>query len=229
MFVNRGIHHKGWTAVTRHSLPWEPGQMPAYDDDVWELYAPDDWTQARDLAAQHPDKLCELQRQFLIEAAKYNVLPLDDRRFERFDADLAGRPTLIRGDRRLLFGGVGRLSENSVVSVKNKTHAVTAQVTIPDGRAQSVIIAQGGEFGGWSLYLKHGRSAYCYNLRWSTPCCCCSPSRCPDGARTRRTAPRAESAGSTFDEQFLDVAKRVEARCRRAATTINSGGECFVQ
>ena len=72
--------------------------MPAFDDDVWELYGPDDWTQAHDLAAEQPEKLAELQRLFLIEAAKYNVLPLDDRRFERFNPDLAGRPQLVRGN-----------------------------------------------------------------------------------------------------------------------------------
>ena len=94
MFCNRGIYHEGWTAVTRHSIPWMPTAMPAFDDDAWELYGPDDWTQAHDLAAEQPDKLRDLQRQFIIEAGKYNVLPLDDRRFERFNPDLAGRPQL---------------------------------------------------------------------------------------------------------------------------------------
>ena len=164
MFCNRGIYHKGWTAVTRHSTPWVMTPSPPLDDDVWELYAPDDWTQSHDLAAEQPEKLAELQRLFLIEATKYNVLPLDDRRVERFNADLAGRPTLISGTRQLLFGGMGRLSENSVVVVKNKSHAVTAQIVVPDGGAEGVIVAQGGAFGGWSLYLKDGRPAYCYNL-----------------------------------------------------------------
>ncbi|BCJ75817.1 arylsulfatase [Catellatospora sp. IY07-71] len=166
MFVNRGIYHKGWTAVTRHSVPWSfvQGRLPAYDDDAWELYGPDDWTQARDLAAEQPEKLRELQRLFLIEAAKYQVLPLDDRRPERFNADLAGRPTLIRGDRQLIYGGMGRLSENSVIIVKNKSHAITAQVTVPQDGARGVVVAQGGTFGGWSLYVKDGRPAYCYNL-----------------------------------------------------------------
>jgi hypothetical protein len=165
MFVNRGIYHKGWTAVTRHSTPWlMAAEMPAFDDDVWELYAPDDWCQARDLAADMPDKLRELQRLFLIEAVKYNVLPLDDRRVERFNADLAGRPQLVRGNSQLLFGGMGRLSENSVIVLKNKSHAVTAQVVVPAEGARGVIVAQGGSFGGWSLYANKGRAAYCYNL-----------------------------------------------------------------
>jgi hypothetical protein len=135
------------------------------DDDVWELYdTTNDWTQAHDLATEQPTKLAELQRLFLIEAAKYNVLPLDDRRVERFIPELAGRPTLIQGDRQLLFGGMGRLSESSVVNIKNKSHAVTAEIEVPEGGAEGVIIAQGGSIGGWSLYLKGGKPRYCYNL-----------------------------------------------------------------
>jgi arylsulfatase A-like enzyme len=165
MFVNRGIYHKGWTAVTRHSTPWDmAAELPAFDDDVWELYGPDDWTQAHDLSADEPERLHELQRMFLIEAARYNVLPLDDRRAERFNSDLAGRPTLIRGNSQLLFGGMGRLSEHSIVVIKNKSHAVTAQIEVPEGGAQGVIVAQGGAFGGWALYANKGRPAYCYNL-----------------------------------------------------------------
>jgi arylsulfatase len=164
MFCNRGIYHQGWTAVTRHSTPWVmTADMPGFDDDVWELYRPEDWTQANDLAAEQPERLRQLQRLFLVEAAKYNVLPLDDRRVERFNPDLAGRPQLIRGNRQLLFGGMGRLSENSVVVIKNKSHAVTAEVVVPDGGARGVIVAQGGSFGGWSLYATGGRPAYCYN------------------------------------------------------------------
>jgi arylsulfatase len=164
MFCNRGIYHHGWTAVTRHSIPWLLAESPPLDQDVWELYGPGDWTQAHDLAAEQPEKLRELQTLFLIEAAKYNVLPLDDRRAERFNADLAGRPQLIRGNRQLLFGGMDRLTENSVVVLKNKSHAVSAQIVVPDAGAEGVIIAQGGAFGGWTLYAKDGKPAYCYNL-----------------------------------------------------------------
>ncbi len=164
MFVNRGIYHEGWTAVTRHSIPWKPTEMPAFDDDVWELYAPDDWTQAHDLSAEQPERLLELQRLFLIEAARYQVLPLDDRRFERFNADLAGRPQLVKGTTQLLYEGMGRLSENSVLNIKNKSHAITAQIDVPEGGAEGVLVAQGGAYAGWSLYLHEGRPAYCYNL-----------------------------------------------------------------
>ena len=165
MFVNRGIYHKGWTAVTRHSIPWVgAAELPPYDDDVWELYAPEDWTQAHDLAADQPDKLHELQRLFLIEATRYQVLPLDDRRFERFNAEQAGRPQLVHGTSQLLYEGMGRLSENSVLPLKNKSHAVTAQLEVPEGGAEGVIVAQGGAYAGWSLYLHEGRPAYCYNF-----------------------------------------------------------------
>ena len=165
MFCNRGIFHKGWAAVTRHSVPWDfTAEMPLLDDDVWELYSPDDWTQARDLSQEQPEKLHELQTLFLIEAAKYNVFPLDDRRAERFNAELAGRPQLVQGNRQLLFGGMKRLTENSIVVTKNKSYAVTAEINVPEDGAKGVFVAQGGAFGGWSLYANEGKAAYCYNL-----------------------------------------------------------------
>jgi arylsulfatase len=166
MFCNRGIYHKGWTAITRHSIPWDTSKpLPSLDNDVWELYdTSKDWTQAQDLSKKMPEKLHELQRLFLIEAAKYSVLPLDDRRVERFNADLAGRPQLIRGNTQILFGGMGRLSENSVVVIKNKSYSVTAELIVPESRAEGVIVAQGGSVGGWSLYAKEGKLKHCYNF-----------------------------------------------------------------
>jgi arylsulfatase A-like enzyme len=165
MFCNRGIYHEGWTAVTRHSIPWVIEELPSFDDDVWELYdTTTDWSQARDVAAEHPEKLAELRQLWHDEAVKYNVLPLDDRRIERFNPDLAGRPQLIHGTSQLLFGGMGRLSENSVINIKNRSHAVTAQVRVPEGGVEGVIIAQGGAFAGWSLYVKDRKPRYAYNL-----------------------------------------------------------------
>jgi arylsulfatase A-like enzyme len=163
---NRGIYHKGWTAVTRHSVPWDFGaELPPLDDDVWELYdTSTDWSQAHDVAAAHPDKLRDLQRLWLIEAVKYNVLPLDDRRIERFNSDIAGRPQLIKGNAQILYGGMSRLSENSVLNLKNKSHSVTAEVDVPEGGANGVMVAQGGAFAGWSLYLHEGKPKYCHNL-----------------------------------------------------------------
>jgi arylsulfatase A-like enzyme len=166
MLCNRGIYHKGWTAVTRHSVPWLFGAvLPPLDDDVWELYdTTTDWTQAHDVAAEHPDMVANLQRLFLIEAVKHQVLPLDDRRVERFNSDLAGRPSLITGTSQLLFGGMGRLTENTVLNLKNKSYTVTADIEVPDAKANGVIVAQGGAFGGWSLYLNEGVPTHCYNL-----------------------------------------------------------------
>jgi arylsulfatase len=165
VFCNRGIYHEGWSAVTRHSTPWVTAALPPLEEDVWELYdGSTDWTQAHDLAQEMPEKLAELQRLFLIEAAKYGVLPLDDRKFERFNADLAGRPQLVRGNSQLLFGGMGRLTENSVLVIKNKSFSVTAEVEVPASGANGVIIAQGGAFGGWSLYAKDGAARFAYNF-----------------------------------------------------------------
>jgi arylsulfatase len=167
MFGNRGIYHKGWTAVTRHRTPWLTGaaELPAFDDDNWELYDTNtDWSQAKDLAKEHPNKLHELQRLWLIEAVRYNVLPLDDRFAERANPGLAGRPELIKGTRQLLFGGMGRLTESSILNTKNKSYAITAEVVVPETGAEGVIIALGGTTGGWSLYAKDGKPKYCYNF-----------------------------------------------------------------
>ncbi|MFD4180466.1 sulfatase-like hydrolase/transferase [Rhodococcus sp. NPDC058514] len=167
MAGNRGIYYKGWSAVTRHSTPWLPNEvLPALDDDVWELYdGATDWTQAHDLAAEMPEKLAALQRLWLIEAVKYNVLPIDDRRFERLNATIAGRPQLVSGNTQVLFPGMKRLSENSVLDIKNRSFTVTAAIETPRKAATNgVIIAQGGRFGGWALHVSDGRAKFVYNL-----------------------------------------------------------------
>jgi arylsulfatase A-like enzyme len=167
MAGNRGIYHKGWTAVTRHRTPWLTGavKLAAFDDDVWELYETrTDWTQSKNLAKANPQKLHELQRQWLIEAVKYNVLPLDDRFAERANADIAGRPQLIKGTRQILFGGMGRLTESTIVNTKNKSHALSAEVIVPASGAEGVIVALGGIIGGWSLYALDGKLRYHYNF-----------------------------------------------------------------
>ncbi|HBL23169.1 MAG TPA: arylsulfatase, partial [Deltaproteobacteria bacterium] len=134
MFGNRGIYHKGWTAVTKHRTPWAgiAAKVPPFDDDIWELYDTNiDWSQTKDLARENPQKLHELQRLWLIEATRYNVLPLDDRMVEKLSPDTAGRPVLIKGNAQLLFGGMGRLPENCVLNLKNKSHSVTAEIVVP--------------------------------------------------------------------------------------------------
>jgi arylsulfatase len=166
MFGNRGIYHKGWTAVTKHRTPWADisAKVLPFDDDIWELYDTSvDWSQAKDVARENPQKLHELQRLWLIEATRYKVLPLDDRMMEKMNPDTAGRPTLIKGNTQLLFGGMGRLLENCVLNLKNKSHSVTAEIVVPAGGAEGVIISQGANIGGWSLYAKGGKLKYCYN------------------------------------------------------------------
>jgi len=164
MFGNRGIYHKGWTAVTKHVTPWIQAPTIPFDDDVWELYdTTKDWSQAKNLAKEMPEKLHELQRLWLIEATRYNVLPLDDRMIEKMNPDTAGRPVLIKGKTQVLFGKMGRLSENCVLNIKNKSHSVTAEIVVPEKGAEGVIISQGANIGGWSLYAKAGKLKYCYN------------------------------------------------------------------
>ncbi len=151
--------------ATQYAVAPVGEKIPAFDDDNWELYdTSKDWSQANNLAKQMPEKLHELQRLWLIEAVRYNVLPLDDRRVERINSDLAGRPVLIKGNSQILFGSMGRLSENSVLNLKNKSHSVTAEIVVPATGAEGVIVAQGGNAGGWSLYAKGGKLKYCYNF-----------------------------------------------------------------
>src|SRR5437773_661282 len=144
MLCNRGIYHKGWTAVTRHgNLPWVVvGKQPPLSEDVWELYdTTKDWSQAHDLATKMPDKVAELKRLFDLEASKYNVFPLDDRKAERANSDIAGRPQVVHGSTQLLFPGMRRLGENTAINTKNKSHSVTAEIEIPSSGAKGVIAA----------------------------------------------------------------------------------------
>jgi len=167
MLCNRGIYHKGWTAVTRHgNLPWVVvGEQPPLSADVWELYdTSKDWSQAHDLAKQMPEKLAELKRLFDLEAAKYNVFPLDDRKAERSNPDIAGRPAVVQGNTQVFFPTMRRIQENAVINTKNKSHSVTAEIEIPKAGARGVIVAQGGGMGGWSLYAHEGKLKYFYNF-----------------------------------------------------------------
>ncbi len=165
MFGNRGIYDHGWTAVTRHRIPWEMYAAPVpLDDDVWELYdTTKDWTQAHDLAAEMPDKLRDLQRLWLIQAARFNVLPIDDRVAEKMNPDTAGRPTLIHGTTQVMFPGMA-LGENTMLNIKNTSYAVTAEVVFPKTGAAGVVIAQGANFGGWAIYVHEGHLKYIYNF-----------------------------------------------------------------
>ena len=165
MLGNRAIYHDGWFAGTIHKAPWEFNPRNLLENDKWELYdTRADFSLSDDLAAKNPEKLREMQGLFMTEAVKYQVLPLDDRLLDRFNAALAGRPDLMAGRTSLtVYQGMRGMMENVFINTKNASHSITAEVSIPKGGGTGVILAQGGRFGGWSLYLKDGKPAYTYN------------------------------------------------------------------
>ncbi len=161
MFGNRALYHDGWIAACRHGrLPWINQGSCDFADDVWELYSlEDDFSEANDLSAKYPGKLRELQDLFWAEAAKYNVLPLDDRFAERADPSL--RPSLIAGRTHFTyFRGADRIPESSAANIKNKSHVITASVDKP---GEGVLVAAGGTVGGYALFVKDGKPTYEYN------------------------------------------------------------------
>ena len=188
MFGNRAIYHEGWVAATRHSIPWLMGRNPPFSEDRWELYnVAEDFSQANDLAAANPAKLKELQDLFLREATRNNVLPLDDRRAERFDPAIAGRPDLLGPRTSLtLHEGMTGIAENAFINVKGRSFTVTAEVEVPRGGANGVILAQAGRFGGWSLYMKGGRVHQVHNYGGLERFTVSSPRPLPPGRHTIR-------------------------------------------
>ena len=166
MFGNRAIYRDGWFARTIHRAPWQALDMPPLETDVWDLfYVPDDFSLANNVADQHPEKLADLQALFMVEAEKYHALPIDDRVIARMNPAIAGRPDIMGGRMELtLYDGMVGMMENSFINVKNRSVKITANVEIPKGGANGVILTQGGNFGGWSLYMKDGKPAYTYNF-----------------------------------------------------------------
>ena len=164
MFGNRGIYFDGWFAGTVHIKPWGKVEN-RFPEDTWELYhVAEDFSMSTDLAKEHPELLEKLQQAFLAEAVKYKVLPLDDRRQELFNPKLAGRPDLMYGRTSLtLYEGMTGLLENDFINVKNTSFEIVAEIETGDKPANGVIVAQGGRFGGWSLYVKDGKPVYTYN------------------------------------------------------------------
>jgi arylsulfatase len=166
MFGNRAIYHDGWAAAARHSIPWLMVPLPPLSKDRWELYhVADDFSEAHDLAAQNPAKLKELQALFTKEAIKNHVFPIDDRRSERFDPAIAGRPDLLGGRTSMtVYPGMVGITENAFINVKNRAYTITAPVELADANTNGVIIAQAGRFGGWTLYMKDGKVHHEYNF-----------------------------------------------------------------
>ena len=164
MFGNRGIYFDGWFAGTVHIKPWGKVENKLVED-AWELYhVKEDFSMSTDLAEKHPEILAKLQEVFISEAVKYNVLPLDDRRQELFNPKIAGRPDLMFGRTSLtLYEGMTGLFENDFINIKNESFEIIADVESGDKPANGVIVAQGGRFGGWSLYVMDGRPVFMYN------------------------------------------------------------------
>lgn len=165
MFGNRGVYHDGWMASTRHSIPWLLTKAPPLDQDVWELYdLRSDFSQSKNLAAGNPAKLAELKAVFETEAARNNVFPIDDRRSERLNPAIAGRPDIM-GTRKSLtvYPGMQGMMENAFINVKGVHHVITAEIEVPEKPAEGVILAQAGRFGGWTLYMKEGVPRHEYN------------------------------------------------------------------
>jgi len=190
MFGNRAIYHEGWFARVIHKAPWEPQpRRPLDDDSAWELYdTTQDFSLVRNLAAQHPEKLENLKKLFLSEAEKNFALPIDDRSLERVNAELAGRPDLMGQRTSLtLAEGMTGLSENVFLNVKNKSKTITADIEIPEGvTPNGTLIAQGGRFGGWSLYVQDGVPAYRYNYLGMEQFSIAATEKLPPGKSTLR-------------------------------------------
>lgn len=167
MFGNRAIYHDGWFARVIHRAPWESKPRHALDDNsTWELFdTAKDFSLINNVAAQSPEKLKQLQELFFAEAERNFALPMDDRTTERFNPELAGRPDLM-GKRTsiTLAEGMTGMSESAFLNIKNKSKIITAEIDIPEGTiANGTVIAQGGRFGGWSLFVKDGVPGYHYN------------------------------------------------------------------
>jgi hypothetical protein len=147
-------------------VPWDPNRAEFDPDKApWELYKiTDDFSQANDLAAQYPDKLRELQDLWWVEASKYNVLPLDWRGSIRMNAELMGRPSLIGGRTKMTYyPGIIGIPDGASPPMCNKSWTITADIELPDGAANGMIVTHGGLEGGYGLYLRDGKPTFVYN------------------------------------------------------------------
>jgi len=186
MFGNRALYNDGWLARTIHRAPWQTTGLPPLTTDVWELYdVKNDFSLTKNLSADQPAKLKEMQALFMKEAEKYHVLPIDDRVIERMNPAVAGRPDVL-GDRTslTLYPGMQGMLENTFMNIKNRSSKITAELDIPAGGANGAILSQGGRFGGWSLYMKDGKPVYTYNFLGLARYTVAAPQALPSGPAT---------------------------------------------
>jgi arylsulfatase len=165
MASNRGIYHDGWYANTTPPVaPWIlNAPMPDINNYKWELYnITDDYSQANDLAAQMPAKLAEMQALFMDQAKKYNVLPLDNAQFQRA---ITPRPSATAGQTVFTYTGeMTGIPTGSAPNILNRSFTITAEVEVPEGGGDGMIVTEGGWSGGYGLYLLKGKPIFSYNL-----------------------------------------------------------------
>jgi arylsulfatase A-like enzyme len=230
IFGNRGVYHDGWLAHTVHRAAWESQPRRPLLEDVWHLYHVDeDFSSANDLATKNPDKLKQLQALFLTEAEKYRALPLDDRTLERTNAALVGRPDLMEGRTSLtVYDGMIGMTENVFINIKNRSHNITAEVTIPKGGATGVLISQAGRFGGWSLYVKDGKPMYAYNFLGLSSSKVASSKALPEGKVTIRYEFKYDGGGlgkGGTGTMFVNGEKVAEGKIDRTQPNFFSADE----
>ncbi len=227
---NRAIYHDGWFARTIHKSPWGAKTYHTLETDVWELYnVREDFSLANDLAKSQPAKLKELQALFMKEAEANHVLPLDDRMFERAIAALVGRPDLMHGRNSLtLSEGMTGMLENVFINVKNKSKTLTAEIEVPADGGNGTLIAQGGRFGGWSLYVKDGVPAYDYNFLGLQRTSIAGTQKLPAGKATVRFDFAYDGGGmgkGGLGTLYVNGQKAAEGRIERTQAAIFSADE----
>ncbi|MCK5469480.1 MAG: sulfatase-like hydrolase/transferase, partial [Cyclobacteriaceae bacterium] len=229
MLGNRAIYQEGWLARVVHNIPWETKPIRTLQEDIWELYnTEEDFSLSNNLAEQNPQKLEALKAVFEQEAIKNNVYPLDDRKYERFNAAIAGRPDLM-GDRKslTLAHGMEGLLENTFINVKNNSKTITANLEL-EGNDRGIILCQGGKFGGWALYMEGGKPAYTYNWFGLEKYTVKSPKALPKGAAHVKLEFQYDGDGfgkGGIASIFVDGEKVAEGRIEKTEPALFSGDE----
>ncbi|MCK5281459.1 MAG: sulfatase-like hydrolase/transferase, partial [Cyclobacteriaceae bacterium] len=229
MLGNRAIYQEGWLARVVHNIPWETKPIRTLQEDIWELYnTEEDFSLSNNLAEQNPQKLEALKAVFEQEAIKNNVYPLDDRKFERFNAAIAGRPDLM-GDRKslTLAHGMEGLLENTFINVKNNSKTITANLEL-EGNDRGIILCQGGKFGGWALYMEGGKPTYTYNWFGLERFTVKSPKALPKGAAHVKLEFQYDGDGfgkGGIASIFVDGEKVAEGRIEKTEPALFSGDE----
>jgi arylsulfatase len=230
MFGNRAMYKDGWLARTIHRAPWEMEPRRPLKEDIWDLYnVNEDFSLTNNLADQYPEKLKELQDLFMKEGEKYHVLPVDDRLMERIIAENVGRPDIMEGRTSLtLAEGMTGMTENTFLNIKNKSVTITAEVDVPKDGGHGIIIAQGGRFGGWALYVNNGEPCYDYNFLGMERFTVASNKKLPAGKSTIRFEFAYDGGGVAkggLGSFYINDEKAGEGRIERTQPRIFSADE----